>query len=114
MIPESELVSNDWQLAEDGTRPASLVIQLRRDVFVLPWFRFGYAQGTNTHAVIVFGSHTVVCEGWGFASLLAGIAGHRVVRIIEPTENEAKFGVRGDNAEKYVGPGITSIKVVEA
>jgi hypothetical protein len=109
------MVSSDWEIAAvDTPRPASLVIQLRREVFVLPWFRFGYAQGNNTHVVIVTGSHHVQIEGWGFASLLAGLAGHRVVRIIEPTENETKFGVRGENAAKYVGPGITKIGVSEA
>lgn len=114
-LPESELASEDWLLAEDGKRPASLVIQLRRKTYVLPWFRFAYAEADGqTGALIAFASHMVNLEGWGLSSLMAGVAGHRVVRIIEPTESEAKFGVRGLNAAQYVGPGITKLTVVEA
>src|ERR1700691_6203118 len=95
MIPESALVSEDWQLADDDShKPASLVVQLRSGALVLPWFRFVYAEGGNTRLEVVFASHAVQISGSGLAALLAALAGQRVIRIIEPSENEAKFNVR--------------------
>jgi hypothetical protein len=41
------------------------------------------------------------------------LAENRVSRLIEPAENEAKFGVRGPNAAPYGGPAITAITVEE-
>jgi hypothetical protein len=111
IIPESALVSEDWQLAEDGHKPASLVVQLRRGMQILPWFRFVYAEGDNTQVKIAFQSHMVNINGNGLAALLAAIASQRVVRIIQPSENEAKFGVRGPAASKYSGPAIDVISV---
>jgi hypothetical protein len=113
-MPASELASEDWQLAdEDGSKPASLVVQLRRRAHVLPYFRFVYAEGDNSQVTIAFDSHIVTVTGHGLAALLAALATHRVVRIIQPTENDAKFGVRGPGAAKYNGPGITDITVEE-
>jgi len=103
-IRSTELAAEDWQLAgEDGPKPASLIVQLRRHVHVLPYLRFAYAAGDNSQVKIAFASHLVTVTGHGLAALLAPLATHRVVRVIQPTENEAKFGVRG--------PGITDIKV---
>ncbi len=111
-IPESALVSEDWQLAEeDGSKPASLLIQLRRQAHVLPWFRFVYAEGDNAQIQVAFASHLLTITGNGLAALLVAIAAQRVVRLILPTENETKFGVRGLGAVKYHGPGITDITV---
>ena len=111
-IPGSELASEDWQLAdEDGSKPASLVIQLRRRAHVLPYFRFVYAEGDNSQVKIAFASHLITVTGHGLVALLAALATHRVVRIIQPTENEAKFGVRGPGTAKYDGPGIADITV---
>jgi hypothetical protein len=108
----SELASEDWQLAdEDGSKPASLVVQLRRRAHILPYFRFVYAEGDNSQVNIAFASHLVTVTGHGLAALLAALAIHRVARIVQPTENEAKFGVRGLGAAKYNGPGITDITV---
>jgi hypothetical protein len=105
------LVSEDWQLAETGSKPASLVVQLRRRAHVLPWFRFVYAEGDNAQVQVAFASHMVTITGNGLAALLAALASQRVVRLIQPTENEAKFGVRGPSSTKYHGPGITDIAV---
>jgi hypothetical protein len=111
IIPESALVSEDWQLAEDGSKPASLIVQLRRRLHILPWFRFVYADGDNSLVKLAFASHGVTVTGHGLAALLAAVAGQRVLRLIQPTENEAKFGVRGPAASKYSGPSIDDISV---
>ena len=111
-IPESALASEDWQLAaEDSAKPVSLVIQLRRRAHVLPWFRFVHAEGDNTQVEILFPSHVVTVTGNGLAALLAALATQRVIRIVQPTENEAKFGVRGPGTGRYTGPSITDISV---
>jgi hypothetical protein len=110
-ILELVLASEDWQFAEEGTKPASLVIQLRRRVYVLPWFRFVYTEGDNAQVLAAFASHLVTITGNGLTALLAALATQRVIRLIQPTENEAKFGVRGSGAAKYDGPGITDITV---
>jgi len=104
-------VSEDWQLAEEGSKPASLVVQLRREVFALPWFRFIYAQGDNSSVLIVFASHAVTVNGHGLAALLSAVAAERVLRLIQPTENEARFAVRGPNATQYAGPSILTVTV---
>jgi hypothetical protein len=62
---------------------------------------------------IAFASHLVTVGGHGLAALLAALATHRVVRVIQPTENEAKFGVRGTGSLKCNGPSITDITVEE-
>jgi hypothetical protein len=106
------LVSEDWQLADDdGPKPPSLVVQLRRRVYVLPWFRFVYAEGDNAQVQVAFASHMVTITGNGLAALLAALATQRVVRLIQPTENEAAFGVRGPGAGRYTGPAIIDISV---
>lgn len=111
-IPASELVSEDWQLADDSAaKPTALVIQLRRRAHVLPWFRFLYAEGDNAIVRIAFGSHLVIVSGHGLAALLAALATQRVVRLIQPTESEAKFGVRGESQTKQTGPSIANITV---
>ena len=113
-IPESALVSEDWQLEEKlGSRPVSLHLQLRRRTHVLPWFRFVYAEGDNCQVKIAFASHMVTVNGHGLAALLSAVAAQCVIRLIQPTENEAKFGVRGEGSAKYTGPGIHDITVDE-
>lgn len=113
-IPGSELASEDWQLADhDGSKPASLVVQLRRRAYVLPYFRFICAEGDNSQVKIAFASHLLTVNGHGLAALLGALATHRVVRVIQPTENEAKFDVRGTGSTRYNGPSITEITVEE-
>lgn len=113
--PSLELASEDWQLAgEDGAkRPAALVVQMRRRAYVLPYFRFIYAEGDNGLVRIAFASHMITVTGHGLAALIAGLATNAVVRIIQPTENESRFGVRGIGMAKYSGPSITDIIVEE-
>ena len=108
---ESALVSEDWQLDQDGATPLSLLVQLRRAAHVFPWHRFVYAEGDNNLIRIAFASHLVTVSGSGLAALLAAVAGQRVIRLIQPTQNEAKFGVRGPGADRYTGPAIHDIVV---
>ncbi len=113
-MPESALASEDWQLETDiHAKPVSLLVQLRRRAHVLPWFRFVSAEGDNSQVRITFATHRVIVDGHGLAALLAALAAQRVIRLVQPSENEAKFGVRGEGAERYVGPGITMITVEE-
>jgi hypothetical protein len=42
---------------------------------------------------------------------LAAVFTQRVVRVIQPTTNEANFGVRGNGTTKCGGPGIKGITV---
>ena len=39
-------------------------------------------------------------NGHGLAALLATLAAQRVIRLIQPSENEAKFGVRGEGSSR--------------
>jgi hypothetical protein len=109
-----ESVSEDWQTAGDERpRPGALIVQLRRYAHVLPYFRFVCAEGDNHQVRIVFASHLVTVTGQGLASLLAALASQAVVRLIQPTESEASFGVRGVNSNRITGPSITEITVEE-
>ena len=112
-VPVSELVSEDWQLAEEDTkRPTALVVQLRRRAHILPYFRLLHAEGDGHQVRIAFASHSVNITGHGLAALLAALSTQSVVRLVQPTETEAKFGIRGPNATKVYGPAITGITVV--
>ena len=89
----SEMISL-WEIAATHDRkPSSLVIALRRRIHILPWFHFRHAEGTDSLIKITFSTHVVGIQGNGLTPLLKGIAGHLALRISEPTENEAKFGV---------------------
>lgn len=112
-LPTTELASDDWQVVkEDGKKPTSLLVQLRNRAYILPYFRFVYAEGNNSQVKMTFTSHLVTVTGNGLAALLAALASNAVVRIIQPTENEAKFGVRAANAGRFTGPAVDNITVV--
>jgi hypothetical protein len=111
-MPTIPLASEDWQLADsDAAKPASLVIELRRQVYVLPYFRFVFAEGDDSRVRIAFASHFITIAGTGLAALLEAMAGNLVVRIVQPTGAEASFGVRGAHANRQHGPAITEITV---
>jgi hypothetical protein len=96
---------SDWQLADERhPRQACLEIRLRQQVYILPYFRFTYAEGTPSLLRIFFASHSVAITGHGLGVLHSALAAHRVLSITQPTENDAKF---------RVGPGITSIVVTD-
>jgi hypothetical protein len=114
LIPPSELASEDWQLADDGAaKPTALVVQLRRQAFVLPYFRFIFAEGNNSVVRIAFASHMVNVSGEGLAALLPAFASQSVIRIIQPTDTEANFGIRGSDSARIEGPCILDITVEE-
>ncbi len=110
-IPDAALASEDWQLAPDEHRPLSVLFQLRRGVHGFPWIRLVHFEGDNTAVKMDFSSHTVTITGQGLAALLAAIAGQRVIRVMEASQNEATFGVRGAGAANYQGPAVHSITV---
>ena len=110
-ITESAIESPDWQLAANENTPVSLVVQQRAGVHIFPWMRFVYAEGNNSIVKLAFASHMVTVNGQGLAALLAAVAAHGVFRLIEPSEHESQFGVRGCAANKYTGPSIQSITV---
>ena len=110
----TELASDDWQLAaDDAAKPVSLVVQLRRRSYVLPYFRLVYAEGDSGTVKIAFASHLVTITGSGLTALLTALASNIVLRLIEPTENEALFGVRGSGSASHSGPSISDITVEE-
>jgi len=97
--------TSDWQLADEKhPRQACLEIRLRQQVYILPYFRFTYAEGTTSLLRIFFATHSVAITGHGLGVLHSALAAHRIISITEPTENDAKF---------RVGPGITSMAVTE-
>jgi hypothetical protein len=91
----SALASEDWQLADGAARPASLIVQQRKQSYAFPYFRLVYAEGDDAGVRIAFSSHLVTVTGHGLDALLEAIAAQRVVRLMQPTENEYKFSVRG-------------------
>ena len=114
LISITQLASEDWQLVEEGgSKPNSLIVQLRRRAYVLPYFRFVGAEGDNSLVKITFASHRITVTGNGLAALLISLASNIVVRLNQPTENEARFGVRGPTSTTYSGPSITDITVEE-
>lgn len=76
-----------------------------------PTFVFS-AKGDNTRIRIVFASHAITANGHSLAQLLLAFAAQRVVRLVQPSENEAKFGVRDANVSASV-PRITNITIEE-
>lgn len=113
-LPASEWATEDWHLVdEERERPVSLVVELRRRAYVFPYFRFLCAEGDNAQLRILFASHRIVATGHGLAQLLAALARQRVSRLVQPSENDARFGVRGSHANQPNGPGITHITVEE-
>jgi hypothetical protein len=113
-LPASASVTEDWHLVdEESARPVSLVVELRRRAYVFPYFRFVSAEGDNSQLSIVFGSHRIVVTGHGLAQLVAALATQRVSRLVEPSENDAKFGVRASHANPCHGPGISKLAVEE-
>ncbi len=112
-VTTSAWASEDWQLETNADlKPTHLVIQLRRRAHVFPWMRFVYAEGDDGLVKLAFATHMVTVTGHGLAALLAALAAQQVARIMQPTENEAKFGVRGPHAGSYTGPSVTEITVV--
>ena len=103
--------ASDWTLAKDEHKAVSLIVHQRRSSLVLPWFRFVYAQGDDSKLQLIFATHLVSINGEGLGPLLEAAAANRVLSVTEPTQNEAKFGVRGPNAGDHDSAAIHSITV---
>jgi hypothetical protein len=103
--------ASDWTLAKDEHKAASLIVHQRRSSLVLPWFRFVYAQGDDSKLQLIFATHLVSINGEGLGPLLEAAAANRVLSVTEPSQNEAKFGVRGPNVGEHDGAAIHSITV---
>jgi hypothetical protein len=96
--------SDAWLLSpEDAARPFSLIVQQRQLISVFPYIRLVWAEGSDNKIEICFATHTVAVSGHGLTILLTALAEHRIVRLVEPSANEAKF--------RNVGPTITSISI---
>lgn len=98
--------SEDWELVEEGHRAASLIVQWRRSVRVYPWHHFVYAfgQGDGERIDIQFGKQVITITGNQLDGLVRALAEHRVIRLIQPTENQAKF-------RQTARPNITEIRI---
>jgi len=103
--------ASDWTLAKDEHKALSLIVHQRRSSLALPWFRFVYAQGDDSRLQLIFATHLVTINGEGLAPLLEDVAANRVASVTEPTDNEARFGVRGPDAGEHEGAAIHSITV---
>jgi len=91
-----------WITNSDG-RAVGLEVILLKQVIVLPWNQFLYAEGGDDEVRAVFTTHDVVAKGTGLASLLSDLAAQQVKRLREPT--------RVDRFANTTGPRITELYV---
>ena len=73
-----------WVTNLDG-RVLGLEVILLKQVIVLPWNQFLYAEGGDDEVRAVFTTHDVVAKGSGLSSLLSDLAAQHVTRLQEPT-----------------------------
>jgi hypothetical protein len=76
-----------WITNLDG-RVLGLEVILLKQVIVLPWNQFLYAEGGDDEVRDVFTTHDVVAKGSGLASLLSDLAAQQVTRLKEPARAE--------------------------
>jgi len=76
-----------WITNLDG-RVLGLEVILLKQVIVLPWNQFLYAEGADDEVRAVFTTHDVVAKGSGLASLLSDLAAQQVTRLKEPARAE--------------------------
>ena len=94
-----------WITNLDG-RVLGLEVILLKQVIVLPWNQFLYAEGADDEVRAVFTTHDVVAKGSGLVSLLSDLAAQQVTRLKEPT--------RADRFANTTGARITEIHVRKA
>jgi len=94
-----------WITNLDG-RVLGLEVILLKQVIVLPWNQFLYAEGGDDEVRAVFTTHDVVAKGSGLASLLSDLAAQQVTRLKEPT--------RADRFANTTGARITELHVRKA
>jgi hypothetical protein len=111
-IPSLESASKSWLLAdEDDSKPASLVVQLRRRAWVLPYRRFLYAEGNNAQVQIAFASHLITVTGHGLDSLLTALAAQQALWLIQSAESEVKVDNPGSTTGEPTSPSISKIAI---
>jgi hypothetical protein len=94
-----------WITNLDG-RVLGLEVVLLKQVIVLPWNQFLYAEGGDDEVRAVFTTHDVVAKGSGLAPLLSDLAAQQVTRLKEPT--------RADRFANTTGARITELHVHKA
>jgi hypothetical protein len=94
-----------WVTNLDG-RVLGLEVILLKQVIVLPWNQFLYAEGSDDEVRAVFTTHDVVAKGSGLASLLSDLAAQQVTRLKEPA--------RADRFAQVTGARITELYVRKA
>ncbi len=111
-MPESALLSEDWELGSERRRVTCLLVQLRRRAHVMPRFRFVYAEGNSSEIHVDLGDHSLTVIGDDLYSLLEAVAHHRVLRLIQPTQTQVKMNLRGEEGISQTGrPVIKQILV---
>ena len=91
-----------WITNLDG-RVLGLEVILVKQVIVLPWNQFLYAEGGDDEVRAVFTTHDVVAKGSGLAPLLSDLAAQHVTRLKEPARAERFAHVTGAHlTELYV------------
>jgi hypothetical protein len=111
-LADLALDSEDWQVAShDGSRAASLLVELRRRAYVLPYFRLVYAEGHHSQLRIAFGSHLVTVTGYGLTPLLTALSAQQLIRVSQPAEHEAKFDLADSRTGRNKSPLITGIAI---
>jgi hypothetical protein len=76
-----------WITNLDG-RVLGLEVVLLKQVIVLPWNQFLYAEGGDDEVRAVFTTHDVVAKGSGLAPLLSDLAAQQVTTLKEPSRAE--------------------------
>ncbi len=79
-----------WITNLEGRVPGLEVVLLKQ-VIVLPWNQFLYAEGGDDEVRAVFTTHDVIAKGSGLAPLLSDLAAQQVTRLKEPTRVD-RFG----------------------
>lgn len=72
-----------WLTARE-TSQNSLELVLIGRTYVLPWAQFLYAEGGDDEVHLAFATHDVLVRGAGLDALLADVAAHRLVGLVEP------------------------------
>jgi len=104
--------SEDWQLVAEGHRAASLIVERPRKLLVLPWCMFASASGESSRVKVRFAPNTtVIITGKRLDTLLQAVAEYRLLRITQPTGNEAKFDYRSGSGVQTGRPTISTIEI---
>jgi hypothetical protein len=94
--------SKGWAV-EPEQRIYGLQIVKLKQVYVLPWAQFLYAEGTSEEVRAVFSTHDLVVKGSDLTRLLSDFACQRITILKEPA--------RTDRFTNIDGPHITDVEV---